>query len=159
MDDITDTLAPKSDQLDAIDLLTGPRTFTITRVSIKENPDQPADIHLAEFERPWRPNKNTRRVLAKIWGSSKNGAYEGRMVTLWRDPDVEWGGKKVGGIRVTHASHIDGPVSVPLQVKRGVISHYTVEPLTEADVLRAEWHLATPERRAEIEALMKGGQS
>ena len=27
--DITDTLAPNSDQLDAVDLLGGPRTFTI----------------------------------------------------------------------------------------------------------------------------------
>ena len=40
MTDITDTLAPTSDQLDAVDLLTGPRTFTVERVVVNKS-DQP----------------------------------------------------------------------------------------------------------------------
>ena len=46
--DITETLAPKSDQLDAVDLLGGPRTFTITGVKAG-NEEQPVQISLAEF--------------------------------------------------------------------------------------------------------------
>jgi hypothetical protein len=38
--DISDTLAPNSDQLDAVDLIGGPRTFTITDVT-KGNAEQP----------------------------------------------------------------------------------------------------------------------
>ena len=52
--DISDTLAPNSDQLDAVDLIGGPRTFTITKVS-KGNAEQPVNVHLAEFPRVWRP--------------------------------------------------------------------------------------------------------
>ena len=61
--DITATLAPKSDQLDAIDLVGGPRIFTVTDVTAG-NPEQPVNVHLAEFDRVWRPGKSMRRVLA-----------------------------------------------------------------------------------------------
>ena len=47
---LTDSIAPKSDQLDAVDLLSGPRTFTIERVST-HNAEQPFNFHLAEFPR------------------------------------------------------------------------------------------------------------
>ena len=70
MTDISDTLAPNSDQLDAIDLLGGPRTFTIADVS-RGSDEQPVQIALAEFPRPWRPGEGrarghraTRRVTA-----------------------------------------------------------------------------------------------
>ena len=64
--DITDTLAPTSDQLDAVDLLGGPRTFTIVKVS-KNNAEQPINVHLDGFPRVWRPGKSMRRVLAAGW--------------------------------------------------------------------------------------------
>lgn len=159
--DIEDTIAPNSEQLDSVDLVTGPRTFTITRVEIKGG-DQPASIHLAEFPRPWRPGKNMRRVLAYCWGPSKNGAYEGRRVTLFRDPDVSFGKDKPGGTRISHLSHIDKPMSVPILVSQGRSGSYSVQPLREApapvnpnaeqiDALRAEWvESDDPARKAEI---------
>jgi len=129
--DITDTLAPKSDQLDAVDLShSGPRTFTITDVS-KGAPDQPVNVHLAEFPRVWRPGKSMRRVLASCWGTDAS-AYVGRRVTLFCDPTVKFGGEAVGGIRVSHMSHIDKPTKVPLIVTRGKSAMYTVRPLTES---------------------------
>jgi hypothetical protein len=61
--DLTESIVPKSDQLNAEDLLTGPRTFTITEVR-KGSLEQPVDIHLAEFPgRPFRPSKTVRRIL------------------------------------------------------------------------------------------------
>jgi hypothetical protein len=154
--DLTDTIAPTSDQLDAVDLLSGPRTFTIERVS-KGNAEQPVQIHLAEFPRPWRPGKSMRRVLVACWGPDAS-QYVGRRVTLFCDPDVMFGKDKVGGTRILALSHIDKPKRIPLLVSRGKSSTYVVEPLPDTptpsrvEALRAEWHTATPERRAEIEA-------
>lgn len=127
--DISDTLAPKSDQLDAVELAGGPRTFTIERVT-KGNAEQPVNVHLAGFPRPWRPGKSMRRVLAAAWGTDA-GTYAGRSVTLYCEPDVEFGGAQVGGTRISHLSHIDGPLRIPLLIKRGKSAVYTVQPLIE----------------------------
>lgn len=163
--DITDMLAPKSDQLDAVDLLGGPQTFTISSVS-RHNADQPLNIHLAEFPRVWRPSKSMRRVLAAIWGTDAN-AYVGRRLTLFCDPDVEFGGAKVGGSRISHMSHMDKPRQVPLLIKKGRSGMFTVKPLADAptgptpadvaaapdvDALRAMYRAASPEVRKQITA-------
>ena len=52
MTDIGDTLVPKSNQLDAVDLLDGPRVFTITECVTRPSEEQPTTIKLAEFPRP-----------------------------------------------------------------------------------------------------------
>ena len=156
--DISDTLAPNSDQLDAVDLIGGPRTFTITNVT-KGSAEQPVSIHLAEFPRVWRPGKSMRRVLAACWGVDAS-QWAGRRVTLYCDETIRFGSEVVGGTRISHLSHIDKPRSVPLIVSRGKSATFRVQPLpdpTPADriaTLRAEWAAATPERRAEIEALV-----
>ena len=66
--DIGETIAPTSDQLDAVDLLSGARVFTIQSVS-KGSSEQPVNIHFTEFPRPWRPGKSMRRVLVACWGA------------------------------------------------------------------------------------------
>ena len=168
MTDISDTLAPKSDQLDAVDLLGGPRTFTITKVDVNKSADQPVSIHLAEFPRVWRPGKSMRRVLAACW-TPQSSEWIGRRVTLYCDESVRFGNDVVGGTRISHLSHIDKRRTIPLIVKRGKSATFTVEPLpdyepTTADqieMLRAEWATATDERKAEIEqqvAALKGGE-
>lgn len=130
--DISDTLAPNSDQLDAVDLLGGPQVFTIERVS-RGNAEQPVQIHLAEFPRPWRPGKSMRRVLVAIWGPDAQ-QYVGRRVKLWCDQSVAFGGQKVGGTRILAMSHMDKPRGVPLLITRGKNAMYTVDPLTEEAV-------------------------
>lgn len=160
--DISETLAPNSDQLDAIDLVSGPRTFTVEKVS-KGNPEQPVNVHLAEFPRVWRPSKSMRRVLAACWGTDAS-AWVGRRVTLYCDPDVMFGKDKVGGTRIAALSHIDKPKSIPLLVSRGKSQTFRVQPLpeptgvpddgtqTRLENLRAEWANADADRRKEIEA-------
>lgn len=162
--DISDTLAPKSDQLDAVDLLGGPQTFTVQSVS-RGNAEQPVQVQLAEFPRVWRPGKSMRRVLAYCWGKDAS-TWTGKRVELYCDPDVMFGGEPVGGTRISRMSHIDGPKAVPLIVKRGKSSTYKVEPLpdaapaltdamiacaTDIDQLR-EWFKQHPGQRAAIEA-------
>ena len=164
--DISETLAPNSDQLDAIELVSGPRIFTIEKVT-KGNAEQPVNVHLAGFPRPWRPGKSMRRVLAAGWGADA-ATWTGRRVELFCDPDVQFGGKAVGGTRVARMSHLDGRLRVPLLVTRGKSAVYVVEPLPDAEpttadqieMLRAEWASASDERKAEIEqqvAALKGG--
>lgn len=128
--DMTDSLAPKSDQLDAVDLLSGPRTFTIEKVS-KHNAEQPFNFHLAEFPRVWRPGKSMRRVIVAAWGG-KTSNYVGKRITLYCDPSVQFGGEAVGGSRISHMSGIDGPLKVPLLIKKGRSAMFTVQPLPDA---------------------------
>ena len=167
--DITNALAPKSDQLDAVDLLgSPPQVFTITDVS-KGNAEQPVNIRLAEFPRVWRPSKGMLRVLAGCWGK-ETAAWVGRRVELYCDPDVMFGPDRVGGVRISRLSHIEKRTSVSMIIKRGKGGSWNVDPLPDAPAadpnaerlasLRAEWKHATPERRAEIttesEALQGG---
>ncbi len=158
---IEDTLAPDSQQLDGIDLkASGPRTFTVERVS-KGSAEQPVQVHLREFPRPWRPGKNMRRVLGFCWGMDAS-QWAGRRVTLYYDPEVRFGSEKPGGTRISHLSHIDGPTEVMLLVSRGKSATYRVLPLAvqpardwraEADALtddvalRALWRDAPTEAR------------
>ncbi|AYR01037.1 hypothetical protein PBI_ISOLDE_68 [Arthrobacter phage Isolde] len=128
--DLTESIAPKSDQLDAVDLLSGPRTFTIERVS-KHNAEQPFNFHLAEFPRVWRPGKSMRRVIVAAWGPTAD-KYVGQRVTLYCDPQVQFGGDMVGGTRISHMSGIDKPLKVPLLIKRGKSATFTVQPLAGA---------------------------
>lgn len=128
--DISDTLAPVSDQLDAVDLAGGARTFTIEKVS-KGNAEQPVQIHLVDFPRPWRPGKSMRRVLVACWGADA-AAYVGRSVRLFCDPDVVFGGLAVGGTRIAALSDIDKPKKVPLLITRGKSAIFVVQPLKEA---------------------------
>lgn len=129
--DLTDTIEPKSDQLNADDLMAGEQTFTIEKVTAGD-PDQPVNIHLTERPgRPYRPSKSMRRVLVQAWGA-RGEAYVGRRLTLYRDPNIKFGGIAVGGIVISHLSHIDGPVKVSLTVTRGKKQLTTVKPLKDA---------------------------
>jgi hypothetical protein len=130
--DLTQAAAPRSDQLNADDLISGPRTVTIASVR-PGSEEQPVNIDLVEFPgRPLRPAKTVLRVLIVAWGTAESDEIVGRRMTLYRDPDVPWGGKKVGGIRVSHLSHIDRAVKLASTVKRGVRKDVVIEPLPEA---------------------------
>lgn len=156
--DLTESIAPKSDQLNAEDLLTGPRTFTIKEVSAG-SVEQPVNVHLVELPgRPYRPSKTERRVMVAAWGKEA-AAYAGRKLTLYRDPEVTFGREKVGGIKISHLSHIEKRLTVSLTVTRGRRAPRVVDPLPDAPQpdprvaeLRAEWATADPERRKAIEA-------
>ncbi len=138
--DISDTLAPKSDQLDAIELVGNPQTFTITNVS-KGKEDQPVQVHLAEFPRVWRPGKSMRRVLAACWGTDAS-QWIGRRVTLYCDETVTFGNDVTGGTRISHLSHLDGVKKIPLLVKRGKSATFTVQPLPDAPTPPSEADIA-----------------
>lgn len=170
MVDLSQTIAPKSDQINAEDFLTGPRTFSIEKVT-GGTAEQPINIHLVESPgKPWRPSKTMRRLLVAAWGADGE-KYAGRRLTLYRDPAVKFGGDEVGGIKVSHLSHIDKPLKIALTVTRGKRQPHSVAPLLEAapapvasvtveqvnaagsvEELRALWSGASPDVQALIKA-------
>lgn len=130
--DMTETIAPKSDQLNADDLIGAPRTVTITGVT-RGDADQPVNITTAEFGegRPYKPCKSMRRVLVQAWGPDA-AVYVGRRMTLFNDQAVRWGGQDVGGIRISHMSHLERKLTLALTVTRGKRAPFIVEPLPDA---------------------------
>ena len=129
--DIATTTAPKSDQQNFDDYLAGPKTVTICEVT-PGSAEQPVEIHLEEFPgRPFKPSKSIRRVLVAAWGQDSS-VYVGRRMTLYGDPSVKFGGVAVGGIRVSHLSHIPGPLKLQLTVSRGKRDPFVVQPLPDA---------------------------
>lgn len=129
--DITPTTAPRSDQQNYEDYIGGPKTVTVERVT-KGSSEQPVNVHLVEFPgRPFKPAKTVRRILLAAWGKDAD-QWAGRRMTLYGDPSVKFGGEVVGGIRVSHLSHIDQPMTLSLTVSRGKRAPHTVEPLLES---------------------------
>jgi hypothetical protein len=127
--DISSTLAPKSNQLNSDDLIAGPRTITITNV-VAGNAEQPVAVHYdGDQGKPWYPSKGMRRVLVAAWGPDAS-QYIGRGVTLFRNPEVTYGGIQVGGIQISHLSGLDGPLSIALTMNRQKRTPYKVQPLT-----------------------------
>lgn len=126
--DLRDTIEPKSDQLNADDLIAGPLTVRVEDVR-RGTGEQPIDV-LISGHRPYRPCKSMRRVLIAIWGDDGK-SWIGNSMTLYCDPSVRFGGVAVGGIRISHMTGIDKPVDLMLTTTRAKRSLYTVQPLLD----------------------------
>lgn len=128
--DMSAFVVPKSDQLNADDL-TEPRTIRVAKVSGTGNADQPVAVYFdGDNGRPFKPCKSMRRVMIAAWGTDAS-QYVGRSMTIYRDPRVAFGGMEVGGIRISHMSHIDKTLSLALTVTKAKRAPYRVEPLAE----------------------------
>ena len=90
------------------------------------------NVTTAEFGegRPFKPCKSMRRVMVAAWGADAS-TYVGHRMTIYRDDEVRFGGQDVGGIRISHMSHIQKRVTVALTVTRGKRAPFAVEPLPD----------------------------
>ncbi|MBF6358087.1 hypothetical protein IU449_26690 [Nocardia higoensis] len=157
--DLTDSITPKSEQLNAEDMLSGPRTVTIEKIS-KGSAEQPVNIHLVEFPgRPFRPCKSVRRVLVAAWGADA-AQYVGRRMVIFNDPTVKWAGQDVGGLRIKALSHIDKRLTLALTVTRGQRKPVVIEPLpaglpliNDAQVQELSTAIETAADRAALDAI------
>lgn len=129
--DMSQIIQPKSDQINADDMISGPMTVTVDGVSISPRDDQPISIRLQGMTKVFRPCKSMSRVMVQAWGSDA-AKYAGRSMTLYRDPKVKWGGLEVGGIRISHMSHIEAPMQMMLTHTRSQRAPFKVSPLASA---------------------------
>lgn len=172
MSDVTnlaDTVTPKSDQLNADDLLTGPITVTVIDVK-RGSKDQPVNIVIDGGRQPYKPCKSMRRVLIQAWGTNGKD-WIGRSMTLFCDPNVKFGGVALGGIRISHMSHINGTLNMMLTVTRGRKNQYIVHPLQTVDYSQVvaefsamsqdqrnqAWQTYTPDQQAAINNTLNNG--
>ena len=119
MNDMRPVIVPKSDQINADSLLGGPITITITEITIRPGTEQPVSIHYeGDDGKPYKPCKSMARVMVQCWGDDAN-EYIGRSMTLYCDPKVLWGGMAVGGIRISHMSHLNSPMTMALTATKG----------------------------------------
>jgi hypothetical protein len=112
--------------------------ITVTGVE-RGTPDQPLVIHYAgDNGRPYKPCKSMRKVLIFAWGEDGN-AWAGRSMTLYNKSDVKFGGIQVGGIRISHMSHIQADIQVSLTETKGkktpiVIKRMDIKAAPEMDL-------------------------
>ena len=126
---LRDTIVPKSTQLNSEQLLYGPLTITVTSVA-RGSDDQPITVHYrGENGRPYLPCKSMRKVLIFAWGEDGN-KWVGRSMTLFNDLAVKWAGVAVGGIRISHMTHIDREISLQLTATRGKKEPFIIKMLT-----------------------------
>lgn len=127
--DVSHTVTPKSNQLNFDDLIAGPITILITGVKVGDSADQPVDVRYeGDNGKPYKPCKSMRRVLIHAWGTNGRD-WVGKSMTLYGDPEVRFGGQAVGGIRISHLSHIDRDMNMMLTVTRAKRAPYNIKKL------------------------------
>ena len=138
MIDLSKTITPKSDQLNADDLIAGDRVITIREVRIVRDINQPVAIFYDGDEgKPYKPCKSMRRVLVMLWGPDGQ-TYIGRSLCLFRDKTVNFGGVEVGGIRISKMSHITSEQKLSLTVSKSKKSIVTITPLVIKETVKTD---------------------
>ncbi len=110
IENLSDTVKTKSDQLNADDLVGGSIDVLITGIR-RGSADQPIIIDIQGYM-PFKPCKTVRRILIKGWGDNGH-SWVGKSLRLYNDPTVKWAGVAIGGIRVSHMSDIE-PFTIAL---------------------------------------------
>jgi hypothetical protein len=141
-----ETIIPKSDQLNADDLIGGvAKVIKVTTVRLDAKSEQPCAINYENDQgKPFKPCKSMRRVLVNVWGADAS-LYVGRSMELVRDDSVKFGGLEVGGIRISRISHIDRPVTMALTASKAVRKPFTVKPLPTEEPAQAAREPTLPE--------------
>ena len=169
--DLTPMAATTTDRLVADDLIGGPRTITITGVkgAVMEGKEKALFSFEGDNGKPFIPCKTMVKVMMGVWGKYAN-EFVGRSVTVYRDPEVAFGGLVQGGVRISHMSHITEAITVVVQAKKGKKGPIRILPLV-ADVTpikparqtAAEWaadHIAAVAEAshfARLDALIEHG--
>lgn len=122
------TTQAKSDQVNACDLLGGPLVSQITAIEMTGSADQPVSIYIDSHKQPWKPSKTFRRVLAAAWSDVPPSEWVGRYAVIYCDPTIKWAGEAVGGVAISHLSHIARSIPVQVNAAKNKKKVVTVEP-------------------------------
>lgn len=131
--DIRAATKPKSDQLNYENFISGPQTFTVSKVTPGDR-DHPVFVHMVECPAtPYKPSKGMLKCLASPdgWGD-KSSQWVGKAITLYGDPTVIYGGVEVGGIKVGALEGIAGDYETLISARRGVRKPHLIKKLSVA---------------------------
>jgi len=122
--------APKSDQLNADDLILANKIIRINKVLVNlQLESHKIWIHFdGDQGKPWKPSKSMARVLGEILGGDFD-AWIGQHIELFRNKEITFGKEKCGGIQIAAMSALNNPVTVMVTTKRSVKSKITIQPL------------------------------
>lgn len=154
--DLSKTIIPKSDQLNADDLISGSKIIKIRDIKGGTDEAQPVNVYFyGDNNKPYKPCKSMRRVLVQLWGAD-GLKYIGRRITLFRDDAVKWAGVEIGGIRISHASHIASETRVLVTTAKNKRTPITIEvlPLVELKDL-AGAKKAIQDKKITIDAVLE----
>lgn len=154
--DLSKTIIPKSDQLNADDLISGSKTIKIRDVKAGADETQPVSIYFhGDNNKPFKPCKSMRRVLVQLWGAD-GLQFIGKRITLFRDDTVKWAGVEIGGIRISHASHIAEPTRVLVTTAKNKRIPMTIDvlPLVELKDLTGA-KTAIKDKKATLTAILE----
>lgn len=125
----------KGDRINFEDFIMGSQDFTITKLGRKIDGGQPRLLMFFEGreETPYWVSKGMVKCLSSPdgWGNSEFSEWVGRKVRLFGEPSVMYAGKELGGVRISHISHIHAQYSTKITERRGVRIDYTIMPLTD----------------------------
>lgn len=124
-------MAPKSDQLNADDLVSSPKNITITGVKVSLSGEQRIHVHYQNDDgKPWKPSKGMARIVAQLFGDDPD-RWTGQSLTLYRNPDVKYAGEAVGGIWISHATGLEKPQKMMITVAKSKRVPHTVYPFVQ----------------------------
>jgi hypothetical protein len=147
---LTRALAPKSDQLNADDLITCNKIITITKVKVDLNSEQKTIVFYdGDNGKPWKPSLGMGRVLSIVMGGDPD-VWTGQHVELYRDATVSFGKDKgCGGIRICAMSAIKTKTVMLITSSKGKKTSITIMPLalnnSQAVTAPVAVNSATPE--------------
>lgn len=129
---VRSTIIPKSDQLNYEDFISG--SMTIRICDVRPGTDEQPLVLCWDGDNghPYKPNKTFRKVLAHGWGEDAR-QWIGKSLTLYGDPSVKWAGVEVGGVAVSHMSHIPNDIEIALSATRGKRVKHRVKVLHVQD--------------------------
>lgn len=85
-------------------------------------------MSFVELDKPLVLNSTNGQIIAQITKSEETDSWPGHKIVLYDDPNVSFGGKLVGGIRVRAPRNQPAPAAKPAPVPA------PVEPAVEDDV-------------------------
>lgn len=84
-----------------------PTVATISGAKSVEFEDEDKDklaLYFEELDKGMILNATNINLLTALFGSDETDEWMGKQVTIYTDPNIMFGGKKVGGLRVKSAS-------------------------------------------------------
>lgn len=155
MSDLQLALAAKSDQLNATDIMGYEPIIRIRDVRVTPKQEQPISIYFdGDNNKPWKPSKGMGRILWAAWGDDYS-KWAGRYAQIYFDPEVIFGGQKVGGIRIRALSDIpEAGLNCVLTLNRAKRIPYHVPRLVlqEAEYPEDRFAAALPAMQKKLES-------